>query len=341
MKINAGRRSFTYLVVSLILPGAFWGGYCPPASAQQLNEPRRIGLLVASRPGDKRVDGFIESFEQTLRASSFEGARNVVIERHSADGKEERFAHLASELVRGKVDIIVTMTDAGARAAAKATKTIPIVFISGGVDPVEAGLVKSLSHPGGNITGVAQRAVEMAGKRLELLRDAISKASRIAVLYDPGNRGNTIEALEALPAAGRSLGLRIQPWEVRNATDIDNIFASVDRDRPDGIFLPGGPLLNSNDKRVANLALKNKLPSIFVFPEQAENGGLMAYGPNYANAGRDMAQYVIRILQGAKPAELPVIQPTKFELVINLKTAKQIGLIVPQSVLYRADRVIR
>jgi putative ABC transport system substrate-binding protein len=211
----------------------------------------------------------------------------------------------------------------------------------GGGDPVELGLIESLARPGGNVTGITTLSRELAGKRLELLKEAVPKIARVAVLYDPALPASSLDVKEVLPVAARALGLTVRFWEVRAAGDFDRVFAALNKERPDGLYPTGGPLINANGKRIADFALKSRLPSMYQRREAVHAGGLMYYGADIADSYRRVAYYVDRILKGAKPADLPVEQPTKFELVINLKTAKQIGLTVPQSLLYRADRVVR
>ena len=210
-----------------------------------------------------------------------------------------------------------------------------------GIDPVEAGFVESLARPGGNVTGITTLSRELGGKRLELLKEAVPKLARVAVLYDPATPGSVREVKEVLPVAARALGLTIRPWEVRDADGFDRVFAALNKERPDGLSVAGGPLIGANQKRIADFALKSRLPSMYSSREAVDAGGLMSYGADLADSYRRVAYYVDRILKGAKPADLPVEQPTKFELVINLKTAKQIGVTIPQSMLYRADKVIK
>jgi putative tryptophan/tyrosine transport system substrate-binding protein len=210
-----------------------------------------------------------------------------------------------------------------------------------GGDPVAAGLVESLARPGGNVTGITNLGTELGGKRLELLKEVVPKIARVAVLYNPTNPNSVREVKEDLPFAARALGMTIQPWEVRDADAFDKVFAAIGKQRPDGLYLPTGPQMFTNAKRIAGFALKSRLPSVYGRKEAVDAGGLMSYGADIADSYRRVAYYVDRILKGAKPADLPVEQPTKFELVINLKTAKQIGVIIPQSLLYRADKVIK
>jgi len=226
-------------------------------------------------------------------------------------------------------------------AAKNATKTIPIVMVGPGLAPVEAGLIESLARPGGNVTGVTILSRELGGKRLELLKETVPKVARVAVLYEPALPGAVLEMKELLPVAARGLGLTLQPWEVRSADDFERVFAAMGKQRPDGLYVASGPLIRPNRKRIAGFTLKSRLPSMYYNREFVNAGGLMSYGADLADSYRRVAYYVDRILKGAKPADLPVEQPTKFELVINLKTAKQIGLTIPQPVLYRADKVIR
>jgi putative ABC transport system substrate-binding protein len=244
--------------------------------------------------------------------------------------------------VRLKVDIIVV---AGGplwvRAAKDATKTIPIVMVGLGSDPVEARLVNSLARPGGNVTGLTLLATELGGKRLELLKEAVPKLARVGVLYDPAAPASVIEVKEVLPAAARALGLTVQPWEVRDADGFDRVFTALGKQRPDGLYVPGGPLMRDNQKLIVGFALKSRLPSVYGSTRFVEAGGLMSYGADEADSYRRVAYYVDRILKGAKPADLPIEQPTKFEFVINLKTAKQIGVTIPPEVLARASRLIK
>jgi putative tryptophan/tyrosine transport system substrate-binding protein len=242
-----------------------------------------------------------------------------------------------------KVDIIVVAGGSPwVRATMNATKTIPIVMVGVGLDPVDAGLIDSLARPGGNVTGITNLGGELGGKRLELLKEAVPKVARVAVLYDPAIPAGVIDVKEVLPVAARALRLTLQPWEVRAANDFGRVFDALNKQRPDGLYVPRrGPLMNANEKRIVGFALKSRLPSVYGYRGAVEAGGLMYYGADLADSYRRAATYVDRILKGAKPADLPVEQPTKFELVINLKTAKQIGLTIPQSLLYRADKVIR
>ena len=309
------------------------------AEAQQAKKVPRIGYLL---PGDRSSRSSFEPFQLALRELGYIEGQNITFEYRYADGKRDRYPELATELVRIKVDIIVVAGGAGmVRAAKAATKTIPIVMTGAGVDPVEASLVKSLARPGGNVTGVTNLEWELGGKRLELLKEAVNNVAGVAVLYEPANAGAAIEVKQVLPAAARALGLTIQPWGVRDADGFDRVFAAMGKQRLDGLYVSGGGLMRDNAKRIASFALKSRLPSVYPRRDSVDAGGLMYYGADLADIYRRVATYVDRIMKGAKPADLPVEQPTKFELVINLKTAKQIGLVIPQRVLARADRVIK
>jgi putative ABC transport system substrate-binding protein len=244
--------------------------------------------------------------------------------------------------VRLKVDIIVVAGGNPSVLAAKnATKTIPIVMVGSGSDPVEAGFVESLARPGGNVTGLTNLNPELGGKRLELLKEVVPNVARVVVLYDPVNPGSLRELKEVLPVAARALRLTLQPWEIRAADDFERVFTALNKERLGGLYVLGGPLMNANQKRIVGFALKSRLPSVYIRRGFVDAGGLMFYGADLADSYRRAAIYVDKLLKGVKPADLPVEQPTKFELVINLKTAKQIGLTIPQKVLARADTVIK
>jgi putative ABC transport system substrate-binding protein len=310
-----------------------------PAAAQPKKIPR-IGYLSAR---DSASDlSRSEAILSGLRELGYIEGQNIVSEYRYAEGKRDRFSELAAELVRLKVDIIVVAGgDLWVRAAKNATQTIPIVMVGAGTDPVAAGLVESLARPGGNVTGLTNLTREPGGKRLELLKEAVPKVARVVVLYDPANSGTTREAKEILPVAARALGLTVQPWEVRDADGFEKVFAALNRQHPDGLYLPTSTLMRLNEKRIVAFALKSRLPSVYESRGSVYAGGLMSYGVDRTDSYRRIATYVDKIRKGAKSADLPVEQPTKFELAINLKTAKQIGLTIPQSVLYRADKVIK
>jgi ABC-type uncharacterized transport system substrate-binding protein len=310
------------------------------AEAQQPKKVPRIGYLSATDPADESTHS--EAIRLALRELGYIEGQNIAIEYRYGEGKVDRQSALAAELVRLKVDIIlVSGGDLIIRAAKNATKTIPIVMVGSRSNPVEAGLVDSLARPGGNVTGLTNLSRELGGKRLELLKEAVPKLARVAVLYDPAIPASVLDVKEVLPVAARALSLTIKPWEVRDMDGFEKLFAALNKERPDGLYVPGGPLIRANGERIAGFALKSRLPSMYQSREGVDAGGLMYYGADLADSYRRVAYFVHRILKGAKPADLPVEQPTKFELVINLKTAKQIGLTIPQSMLYRADKVIK
>lgn len=308
--------------------------------AQQPKKVLRMGYLSTF---DAVTDSNrSEAIRLALRELGYIEGRNIVIEHRYGAGKADRFPELAAELVRLKVDIIVVSGGGRMiRAAMNATKTIPIVTAGRGIDPVEGRLVKSLASPGGNVTGVTLLSTELGGKRLELLKEAVPTIARIAVLYDPAIPSSVIEMKEDLPLTARPLNMTVQPWEIRAADDFDRFFAATSKQRPDGLYVHGGGLMSANRKRITDFALKSGLPSVGSIREYVDAGGLMYYGADIDDSYRRVATYVDKILKGTKPADLPVEQPTKFELVINLKTAKQIGVNIPPNVLARADKVIK
>jgi len=305
------------------------------AEAQQAKKVPRIGYL-AGRESSTRIAGF----RQGLRELGYVEGQHIVIEYRFAEGNLDRLPELAAELVGLKVDILAAESVQAALAAKNVTKTIPIVMVNVGTDPVESGLVESLARPGGNITGFTNLAVELAGKRLELLKEAVPKIARVAVLYDPANRGNVVE-VKGVQTVARPLGLTVQAWEVRGTDDLESVLAALSKKRPHGLFVAGGPLMNTNDKRIAGFALKSRLPSVYVRREAVDAGGLMSYDSDHVDQYRRAAIYVDKILKGTKPADLPVERAMKFELIINLKTAKQIGVTIQPIVLMRATRVIK
>ena len=311
------------------------------AEAQQPKQVSPIGYISALDPA--RESARFEGIKLALRERGYiEGQNIAAIEYGHADGKIDRLPEIAAELVRLKVDIIVIAGgDTTIRAVTKATKTIPIVMVGAGIDPVKTGFVESLARPGGNVTGLTNLSIELGGKRLELLKEAVPKLALVAFLYDPAIPASVREVKEVLPVAARALGLTIQPWEVRAADDIERVFAAISKQRPDGLYVSAGPQMRTNEKQIVGFALKSRLSSVCAQRQVVEAGGLMYYGADQAESYRRVAYFVDRILKGTKPADLPVEQPTKFELVINLKTAQQIGLTIPQSLLYRADKVIK
>src|SRR6266481_1782027 len=310
------------------------------AEAQQPKKVQRIGYLSIGDPATESTR--TEAIRLALRELGYIEGQNIATEYRYARGKFDRVPELAAELVRLKVDIIVVGGPIPIRAAKNATKTIPIVMVGLGPDPVEAGFIESLARPGGNVTGLTNLGPELGGKRLELFKEAVPKLARVAVLYDPTIPASVRELKDVLPAAARALGLTVRFWEGRAADDFDRVFATISKWRPDGLsVLVSGPLMSANRKRIVGLVLKSRLPSMYNSRESVDAGGLMSYGADLADSYRRVAYYVDRILKGAKPADLPVEQPTKFELVINLKTAKQIGLTIPPNVLARANRLIK
>ncbi|HEY6364373.1 MAG TPA: ABC transporter substrate-binding protein [Candidatus Binatia bacterium] len=314
---------------------------CQSAEAQQQKKVPRIGYLSNTDPATESIRA--EPIRLALRELGYIEGQNIAIEYRYAEGKVDRAPELAAELVRLNVDIIVVA--GGPRwiqAAKNATKTIPIVMEGLSADPVERDLVESLARPGGNVTGFTSLSRELGGKRLELLKEAVPKLARVAVLYDPAIAGSVREVKEDLPVSARALGLTVRSWEVRGADGFEKVFAALNKERPDGLYVPaGGPLMRANRKRIVSFTLKSRLPSVYGLRESVDAGGLMHYGADLSDSYRRVAYFVDRILKGTKPADLPVEQPTKFEFVINLKTAKQIGLIIPPEVLARATKLIK
>jgi putative ABC transport system substrate-binding protein len=309
---------------------------CGSADAQQQKKVPRIGLLASGQGLGSAGD----AFRQRLRELGWVESQNITIESQFAGGKNlDRLPQLAAELVRLKVAVIVADGDPAIYAAKQATSAIPIVVVAVG-DPVREGLVASLARPGGNITGLTSISTELSGKRLELLKEAVPKVSRVAVLWNPANASNVIEFKETEVAA-RALGLKLQSLEVRGPDDFQGAFAGAARNRANALIVVRDPLVDTHHFRILDFAIDKRLPSIHGEEQFVEAGGLMSYGPSRVELFHRAATYVDKILKGAKPADLPVEQPTKFNLVINLKTAKQIGLTVPPNVLVRADRVIK
>ena len=316
------------------------GGLFNPvaAEAQQAAKIARIGYLARNLAASPHLH---EAFRQGLRDLGYVEGRNVVIEYRDAEGKLERLPALAAELVALKVDVIVAASTLAALAAKQATRTLPIVFAAA-ADPVASGLVTSLARPGGNVTGLSNLAPELVGKRLELLKQAVPGVSRVAVLWQPGALGERTEKdmLKGAEVAARALGVRLQFVEARGPADFDRAFSDMTRARAGALTVLPSAMFFSERRRLVDLAAKNRLPAVYPWREFVDAGGLMSYGPNLADLFRRAATYVDKILKGAKPGDLPVEQPTKFELVINLKTAKALGLTIPPSVLARADQVI-
>jgi putative ABC transport system substrate-binding protein len=307
------------------------------AQSQQPTKIPRIGYLAATSLSTNPARN--EAFRQGLRELLYVEGKNIVIDWRLAEGKADRLSGFAAELVRLKVDVIVSGGSTATRAAKKATSTIPIVM-SQDNDPVGNGFVASLARPGGNITGLATLRSELSGKRLELLKEIVPKLSRVAVLGSSTNPGNA-ESLKEVELAAGAIGVQLQHVDVRDPNEIETAFREASRGRADAVLVLAGPVFNSRRAQVVELAVKTRLPVIYDRRDFGEVGGLMSYGTSVVDLDRRAATYVDKILKGVKPADLPVEQPTKFEFVINLKAAKQIGLTIPPNVLVRADKVIR
>jgi len=313
---------------------AAWGAV---ALAQQQKKVPRIGFLTTLSPST--ISDRIEAFRQGLRELGYVEGKNIVIEWRYAEEKLDRLPALVSELVGLKVDVIVTGGTAATRPAKQATVTIPIVMAFDD-DPIGSGFAASLARPGGNITGLSTQASEISGKRLELLREIVPKLSRVAVLGTSTRPGNAQSLREVELAAG-ALGVKLQYLDVLSPEDIETAFRGASKGRAEAVLTLNSTVLISHRRQVADLAVKSRLPAIYYAPEFVEDGGLVTYGVSITDLFRRAASYVDKILKGAKPADLPVEQPTKFEFVINLKAAKQIGLTIPPNVLARADKVIK
>jgi putative ABC transport system substrate-binding protein len=323
-----GRLPFVVTITLIILAAAF------SADAQQPKKVQRIGFLSSGSLGS-----FV-AFRQGLRDLGYVEGKNITIEYPKPEGNFTRAPARAAELLRLKVDVIVTSGATDTRAAKEATTTIPIIFLQD-PDPIGNGLVTSLARPGGNITGLSSLGADLSGKRLELLRETLPKLSRLAVLGNSANAGNGIQLRETERAAA-ALGMQLQYVDILSAKDIETAFREASKERADAVFVLGFPGSLSERTMLAQHAVKTRLPAIYPQINYVEDaGGLMSYGTSFADLERRAASYVDKILKGAKPADLPVEQPTKFELIINLKAAKQIGLTIPPNVLARADKVIR
>jgi putative tryptophan/tyrosine transport system substrate-binding protein len=328
MKIRASRLVAIFTIALLAAPLT--------AGAQQAPKAPRIGVLHPGAPA--AASQFVAAFKQGLREHGYVEGQNIVVERRFAEARAERLSDIAAELVRLKVDVIVTASDVGIAAVKQQTETIPIVMANS-TDPVGTGFVASLARPGGNVTGLSNISPELSAKRLELLKEAVPGLSRVAIMWSPDVRGAVLDYKETENAA-RSLRLQLQSAEVSRADDFSRAFSALTIRRAEALIVAGSPLTYINRGQIASLAQKNRLPSMSTQREFADAGGLITYGPNLAEQWRRAATYVDKILKGAKPGDLPVEQPTKFELVINLKTAKALGLTIPPSLLRRADQVI-
>jgi putative tryptophan/tyrosine transport system substrate-binding protein len=310
---------------------------CSSVESQQPKTIAKIGVLFPSNPA--ATAHLLEAFTQGLRELGYVDGKNIVLERRYGESTAERISDIARELVSLKVDVIVTSTDVAIAAFKRETQTIPIVMANSS-DPVGTGFVASLARPGGNVTGLSTLSPELSGKRLELLREAVPGLSRVAYLWNPDVRGAVLDYKETEGAAG-SLRLQLQSVEVVRAEDLDRAFSAVTKQGAQALVFSAGAIGFANRGQIASFAQRNRLPSMYAQSEYVDAGGLMSYRPSLPDMSRRAATYVDKILKGTRPADLPVEQPRKFELVINLKTAKQIGLTIPPNVLARADKVIR
>ena len=320
------------LVLSVILTLGLLGA--PRAGAPQTPAIPRVGFLAATAPSPMG-----EAFRRGLRDLGYVEDRNVVIYARWAEGRYDRLPDLAAELVSLNVDIIVALVTQASLAAKNVAGTTPIVMVGVG-DPVGAGLVESLARPGRNITGTSSMAVDTAGKSLQLLMDIAPRVSRVAVLWNPANPVFQAQLLRETETAAAALGVQVQRVEVRNPNEIDRAFAAMTRQRAGALLVLPDAMFNFHRQRIIELAARSRLPAMYSLREWAESGGLASYGANYTELARRAATYVDRILKGAAPADLPVEQPTKFELVVNLKTAKALNLKIPEPVLLRADEIV-
>ncbi len=324
------RRTFLAMVPLLAAPLA--------AEAQQAGKVYRIGFLGIAPPTSPSLRSQSEAFVQGLRDRGFVEGQNVVIERRYSEGREDRHTAFVAELLQMRVDLIVAASSAAARAAKQATSTIPIVML-GVASPERYGLVASLAHPGGNVTGMSnQLGGEFSSKMFQLLKESVPRLSKVAVVWNPGNEGSAVSFREGEVPTAHALGLALVSLEVRGPGDIDPALKTLASERPDALWVHLIAL--SFRARLLEYAAANRLPTIAQSSVWPQSGGLMSYGPDVTDLARRAAEQVVKILKGAKPADLPVEQPTAFELVINLKTAKALGLTIPPSLLARADRVI-
>jgi putative tryptophan/tyrosine transport system substrate-binding protein len=329
MRLRIPRFRATLALVLLATPFS--------AAAQQPKTTARIGFLSSYSP--ERESNFLAGFQQGLRELGYLEGRDIFIEPRYAGGHFQKLPGLAAELTRLKVDILFTAGTPAAVAAKNATTVIPIVMTLV-ADPVGTGLVASLARPGGNITGLSDFNAGVVAKRLELLKEVVPSASRVAVLYNPANPTNPLQ-LELIQAVAPALGVTLLSWEAQGADDIDRAFTAMSRQRPEALIVIGDPLFGTHRKRIVEFSVKTRLPATYSNREWAEAGGLMSYGASFHDLYRRAATYVHKILKGAKPADLPIEQPMKFELIINLKTAKALGLTIPPTLLFQADEIIR
>ena len=308
------------------------------AAAQRADRAARVGYLTAGSESDHGRQRRFQAFRQALRELGYMEGQSIAFELKWADGHYDRLSALGAELVRSKVDVIVAVGGAAAQAAQQATRTIPIVMVAVN-DPMGSGLVSSLAHPGGNVTGTSLMAPDLVGKQFEVLKEMVPKISRVALLKNPGNPASASQSREA-EAAARSLGMRLQILEARGPEDIDRAFAAMTRERVSALVVLTDAVFTNQRRQIAELATERRLPAVYGHMEHAEAGGLLAFSANLFDLERRAAIYVGKILKGAKPGDLPVEQPTKLELVVNLRAAKAIGLAIPPLLLQRADRVI-
>src|SRR5258706_5434877 len=305
-----------------------------PIFAAAAEKIARIGILFVGGKDQPHL----EAFKQGLRELGYAEGKNIIFEYRYAEGKQERLSDLAAELLRAKVDVIVTTSSISAQAARKTTQTIPIVMTTG--NPIEQGLAESLAKPGGNVTGLSVLMSDLSGKRVELLKEAVPKISRAAVLWS-ARASESVLGLKETQDAAKALSVPLYSMEVQNAEEIDGRFEKLPKTKINALIVLLSPMATLNSKKIVGLALKYRLPSVYPTRQFAEEGGMMAYGPLIGDLYHRAAAYVDKILKGATPADLPVEQPTKFEFIVNLKAAQQIGLTIPPNVLARADKVIR
>jgi ABC-type uncharacterized transport system substrate-binding protein len=330
------QHSVLYFVLCAALCAMLFA-LCLPVWGQQPVKIPQIGLLAGTR--SSAVEGRVAAFRHGLRELGYVEGKNILVEYRYAEGNAKRERDLAAELVRLKVEAIVTTGPTVTRTAKETTAAIPIVFAQDG-DPVASGFVTSLAHPGGNITGLSNLSPELSGKRLELLQEIVPKLSRVSVIGSSIEPNNT-KILNETELAATALNVKIQYIDVLKPTDLETAFGAATHQQADGVVLLGAVIFNSHRKQITELAVKHRLPATYTRPEYVQDGGLMTYGPSITDLFRRAAIYVDKILKGIKPADLAVEQPIKFELIVNLRAAKQIGLTIPPNVLARADRVIR
>jgi len=325
------RRFLTAGAIALAPIGA--AAHAQQYKAQQAGKVYRIGYLSTVNP---RSAAFFQAFEQRLRELGYIEGQNLAIEYRNAEGQLDRLPGLAAELVRLNVNVIVSATDPATRAAREATKTIPILIVGANFDPVALKFAASQARPGTNVTGLFFLHLDLTAKRFELFKETLPTVNRVAVFSDLF----TVDQLRKVEEANRSIGLKLQPLKLGNPPDLEDAFRVIMRSRAEGLFVLESALIYRARREIAQLALKNRLPTSFAFREYVDDGGLFAYGVNFSSMFRRAAEYIDKILKGANPGDLPIEQPTTFELVINLKTAKALGLTIPPSLLQRADQVI-